>query len=816
MEYRRVIAGIRIIILFFAVFASFNFYKSDVFAKEQTLTGTLRWGTNKNNGYDIIANKCRYEVNDGDTLILDRVDAYGDMTSAANNGIKVNEGGTLIVKDTKFHDARAIHIVMNGGTLHLYNGSSTPESYEFCAGKGTVYIHDGTWEANRHDYGGEGVFYMYPGSKIYVEGGKIGSITKPKATSKSYVTQHGIYAYGASVYMSGGTIENCLMGIWASNVYMSGGIIKGCNQTALDNKGNSNSFSMSAGVVVLYGTGEFTGGILEDNQYGIYNRAHTVFDGTIVRDNDYGIYHGDEYLHQKSRVDTNLYAGVYVDYDDYHVYDDGVTATSDSKKYSRAGIVLADEYYLYASENFSSDLTEIGSVYVMPENRRLGRVVVVTDYDKSVETTEYVKSFINLAFDGWKFRSGVGTNSDIGNLVLSKDVCVKYSKNFLMDGFEVHMKDDEGIEILMNSDDLIEYGYWREPCSISSETPEIIMSGDVISNMFFSHWNTSINGDGTNINPGGFVPGKYMDDDVVIYAFYDIMPDLFYRGNGQTAGVDYVKKYELGEPYVLDSNIFSKEGYSHQGWGLNSYMTYRDEGIYKAGDEIDIKTFLERAITNNELVVSEDGRFAINVYSVWDKFPELTTKDIVVLRGHDCISFEEIYGNIIAKDYEDGDLFSMRESGNDIGFEIINYEDENILNDDINLMPDGGAVMVLVMAVDGAKNSVKERLWIYINSAEPSNEQVTCYVRSINRTAYDTHDDSLGGCLSNSKWYEKSACISSINNAFDNLDNKSAEETYLLGNETRLSAIEWILNKGFSKSKSDSAIKDWGRTLDKT
>lgn len=785
-------------------------------AAERVMNGTYYLGNDPRNGWSVIDHVCQFTVESGDTLILDGARIYGRSDSSANNGFKVKRGGTLIVKNTQFYDTGSIHIVLEGGTVYLYSGFSTPDCYEFCAGEGTVYIEGGTWEANRHDYGGEGVFYLFPGSNVFMNGGRVGTITKPHATSTSYTTQYGFNMYGASFNMTGGTIENCLVGVLARNVYMSGGTVKNCNQTSIANKGNSYDFDIAAGVNVVYGKGEFTGGVIDNCEYGIANCADTVLDGTVVKNNDYGVVHMDEYFSQKTKVEGSKKAGVYVAYEGYHVSNGGITEDASSGEMGHAGIVLEEDYFITVDEKPEPENGTIGKVYISPQHRFLGRVVATIDYEKTIDASEYVKPFTVLTFDGWEYRSGLGTNSAVGNLILSKAAYVKYDKNFIMSGFDVRMKNKSGNYLNMNSDELVECGFWKEPCEITSNVPEVYVGDNQISNMYFSHWNLSPDDLSENIEMGGVIPGEKVSNTVVLYAFYDIMPNLFYRGNGQTVGEDYIKDYALGEEYILDESIFEKAGYSHQGWGVRNDLIYSSEGVNKAGTILDIKAATEYAVEHNEYVIADDGEIAINIYSVWDKIPEIKANDIVVLiDDENAISFDTLFTGVTAEDFEDGKLEPFSDLNNLIYYTVSNYSEEE-LRDDVQHMSEGGAVLVELVARDGAGNEAYNTFWIYINGNAPTSDRVACYTRSISRQAYDTRDNSLGGCLEGSKWYSNEACVSSISIAFDNMDKGVIEEGYELNHDTRLSAIEWILQKGFSNVKTDSAVKEWGRTLNKT
>lgn len=787
--------------------------RADTKAAETVLTGDLYWGEDSSNGWSIIDHKSAYTVEAGDTLILDGVKAYGSLDGGANNGVRVKAGGKIIVRNSEFHATRAIHIVLDGGTAEIYSGFAVPDSYEFLAGKGKVYVYGGQWESNRHEYGGEGVFYMYPGSEFYMHGGVIGTITGTDVAAGSYTAQYGVYAYLADFTMTNGIIRNCLVGVLAKNVNISGGSVERCNKYSIASRGNSVSFEKGIGVSVMYGTGNFTGGRIDNNQFGIVNNATSTITSTRVLNNDIGVYHMDEFLYQKGTIEKNNDAGVYVQYNNYHVDSKAATLNSVTDTYSKCGIVLCDDYYITIDEEHKSKYGNIGTVYTLPQNRYLGRVIARTSYKQSQDATEHNKAFILLGFNGWEFRSGVGTNASYGDLILSGTSTLEYDKNYDKPGVAVMMKDAAGDLIAMNSGLLDGKGYWREPCQVTEEQPRAYSNGKEMAMLKFKCWNTREDGSGIDFKPGDYVPAELMDDTYTVYAIYESLPDVYYRGNGQTSGADYIKKYSMDEEYVLDENIFSKTGYSFQGWGQKNDLTYKDETVKKAGETFDLKEAAEWALEHGEYVTTDDG-YAINIYAVWDEYPTINTTDYIVLDSdEDAITFDAILDNVRANDKEDNVLPKYTGPDQKYFYKIINYDDEDKLKMDVEKLNRGGAILIDVKARDGAGNEAFGSLWMYINSSRATNDQQAAYVRSINRNAYNTGDNAKGGCLNTSKWYRDSECVTSIETAFDNVEDGNSEETYYLSKEERALAIDWVLNNGFSNSKTSTAIKQWGRTL---
>ena len=188
----------------------------------------------------------------------------------------------------------------------------------------------------------------------------------------------------------------------------------------------------------------------------------------------------------------------------------------------------------------------------------------------------------------------------------------------------------------------------------------------------------------------------------------------------------------------------------------------------------------------------------VDVYAIWDMYPELITKRISITedeldRG---LTEKDLLKKVRAIDKEDGDITDK-----------VKVEE---LDNTINLLKEVQAskytnyITVAYTVTDSANNTTKAFARVYLNSNTPvnvyyPNGEMGGYVRTINKHAYDTHDYELGGCIPDSIWYIDPEYISLMERGFENLKNNNPIMSYTYTKEDRVAMQEHIHTGNISR-----------------
>ncbi|MCR4612016.1 MAG: hypothetical protein K5644_08985, partial [Lachnospiraceae bacterium] len=182
------------------------------------------------------------------------------------------------------------------------------------------------------------------------------------------------------------------------------------------------------------------------------------------------------------------------------------------------------------------------------------------------------------------------------------------------------------------------------------------------------------------------------------------------------------------------------------------------------------------------------------LYAVWDEFPILEAEDVLI-NDLDTVTQNDLLETVTVNDNEDNNLKSK--------VKIINY------NEVINALKNNASeVSIIYEVTDSAGNTTRAFAIAKegaVNNDRPLNV-ITKLVRSIDRHAYNTHDETLGGCLVNSPWYNNEEYVAVINNAFDNMDNNTPIAHYMLTQEERVEISEYIHTIGLQKLHSKELL----------
>ncbi len=182
------------------------------------------------------------------------------------------------------------------------------------------------------------------------------------------------------------------------------------------------------------------------------------------------------------------------------------------------------------------------------------------------------------------------------------------------------------------------------------------------------------------------------------------------------------------------------------------------------------------------------------LYAQWDEFPIITSKDIE-LENISNISQNKLIQGVMATDTEDGNITSK--------IQIINY------NEIVNAFNNGSKEFSIIYEVtDSCGNTTRAFALIKLADTYDGSALLVInkMVRTINRHAYNTHDESLGGCLNGSPWYEDADYVATINTGFDNMDNNTPIAHYMLTKEERVALTDYIHEVGLEHLHDKSML----------
>lgn len=361
-----------------------------------------------------------------------------------------------------------------------------------------------------------------------------------------------------------------------------------------------------------------------------------------------------------------------------------------------------------------------------------------------------------------------------------------------------------------------------------SKKPSVSYQGnDVSGSVIFVGWNTEKYGRGEwyaydmNGSSGSF---SYGGGDLKLYAQYRLKYDLFYDGNEQTEGDNFLETREDGvvasvsgstftfgeNPFVkyndttvhdrnFDKDIPYLERYSFQGWSLNKTAYFNDTMVYHCenerkdlGDikEAGIRDYLSECLATNpcDNIHIDNGYITVTTYAVWDKFPYVDGYDIGLIKDDIIdLSDDELKNMIIAlsdaKSYDYDDAIMNLDPPK---IEFMNFKKEDFIPQN-----DFGTTVCNLMVKDSAGNISYYQIQVYITSENfetskyDSSKKAVTYKRFVDEenysksfTSYNTVNESVlsehdrknahdrGGMEIFSKWLLTDDCKWKMKSAF--------------------------------------------------
>lgn len=294
---------------------------------------------------------------------------------------------------------------------------------------------------------------------------------------------------------------------------------------------------------------------------------------------------------------------------------------------------------------------------------------------------------------------------------------------------------------------------------------------------------------------------------------------ILFDGNDSTSeGENYVVSIEEENFTWPENDRFAKEGFSFQGWSLHTDTRYDAidgfDGAQKAGNSMVSGDFLDYCLaTYPDSVAEEEGGYVVRVYAVWDAFPTIKAKDMSIAGAWlDTMTEEEIkqklFEKVVGEDTEDGIL-----SNNQEGLKGVIITDFDM--DELKTFQDTGSVSITFHATDGAGNSAKKQVRLWVNSQKPVEGAYVNRARCINKKYYDAgkgyaSDDltgyKQGGLMPNDLWYTDEIFAKEIEEAFANLESENWVFSWKFTHAQVLETQAYIEEHGLGDSEEEGAL----------
>lgn len=384
--------------------------------------------------------------------------------------------------------------------------------------------------------------------------------------------------------------------------------------------------------------------------------------------------------------------------------------------------------------------------------------------------------------------------------------------------------------------------------SLSKYIYEPVITDEVLRETYtFSNWNTSSDGTGETYD----TPCTYKKNSALtLYAQWYAKVNLSYNGNGQSEGEDYtIYNYDAADTATLLENIFSRtdtdaEGkelkYSFQGYSLytDTLVETEPEKVMEENASFTAAELLQLAkkagaVTygapayadknwSDKTKPSDASAVYINLYVVWDQFPQLVAKDrYVALQDAQAglITEEVLLETVIGTDLEDGTLVNWD------AVVTTNYSES-----DFTSLAHAAEVSITYRATDSVNNQTEETVTVYVVDTKAQKPETTKYTRFIS-SKYVEADADEGGFAENSIWRTDAsyhaAIVKTLSNERTNVETKSMDffgqtltrevegsgdytgtvlAGYTFTHEQVLEAQQYIETNGFGNTKSPDAL----------
>lgn len=286
--------------------------------------------------------------------------------------------------------------------------------------------------------------------------------------------------------------------------------------------------------------------------------------------------------------------------------------------------------------------------------------------------------------------------------------------------------------------------------------------------------------DGVEVTP--------MDDIVASYGTEFILPD----------GTAYYEKYTLDGADVTGE---SQRGYPSVflGWSLEKGEN-RAIAQWKAGTTVKVGELADI------LGVAEQDGAQITLYAAWDDCPWIQATDryyTLEQAQSGFITQEEILRYATAFDREDGSPIAPGFHENGTSFSIPDYSP----TDFTQLQQEGCATENLTV-VDSVGNVYEKQITVYVVDTTSVAVKTEGTTRFIDEHYYNQPYEN-GGLEEQSIWLTDSEYVETIQEAFDNIRNDKAIQTYYFTHEDVLQMKEFIEVHGVESMKDPDVLQEF-------
>lgn len=384
--------------------------------------------------------------------------------------------------------------------------------------------------------------------------------------------------------------------------------------------------------------------------------------------------------------------------------------------------------------------------------------------------------------------------------------------------------------------------------SLSKYIYEPVITDEVLRKTYiFSEWNTSSDGTGDTYA----TPYTYKGNSALtLYAQWYCKVNISYNGNGQSEGEDYtIYNYDGADAVTLQENIFSRtesgaDGkelkYSFQGYSLYTdtlietepEKVMEEKAVFTAAELLqlakeagavtyDAPAYADKNWSDKNKPADASAVY-INLYVVWDQFPQLVAEDrYVTLQDAQAglITEEVLLETVMGTDLEDGTLT------NGDAVVTTNYSES-----DFTSLAHAAEVSITYRATDSVNNRTEETVTVYVVDTQAYQSDTVKKTRFISKE-YAEADADKGGFAENSIWRTDStyhaALMETLGNERTNVETRSMSfagqtltrevegsgsytgsvlASYTFTHEDVLAAQQYIETNGFGNAKNPDAL----------
>lgn len=207
-------------------------------------------------------------------------------------------------------------------------------------------------------------------------------------------------------------------------------------------------------------------------------------------------------------------------------------------------------------------------------------------------------------------------------------------------------------------------------------------------------------------------------------------------------------------------------------------------------------------LTNAAGVTDQNGA-TITLYAVWDDCPWIVAENLyytLTQAQSGYITDSEILSHATAYDREDGSPIEPGFHENGTSFSIPDY-----LASDFTQFRREGSCTENLTVVDSAGSTYYKQITVYVVDTTAVAVEPEGTTRFINEYYYN-QPEANGGLAADSIWKTDPEYVATLQTAFANSRNGTAEEVYEFSHEDILDMKQFIDDNGFGNTRSDNAL----------